>query len=84
MHSLLETRTRTRAWNFSTNEGLKEKIGPQKKLVPKLIWFIKIFDQRIFQLKQERVTLQERIVQLALAILAFFGPNLQIYITGKT
>ena len=66
MHSLLETRTR--AWNFSTNEGLKEKIGPQKKLVPKLIWFIKIFDQRIFQLKQERVTLQERIVQLALAI----------------
>ena len=68
MHSLLETRTRTRAWNFSTNEGLKEKIGPQKKLVPKLIWFIKIFDQRIFQLKQERVTLQERIVQLALAI----------------
>ena len=65
MHSLLETRTR--AWNFSTNEGLKEKIGP-KKLVPKLIWFIKIFDQRIFQLKQERVTLQERIVQLALAI----------------
>ena len=68
MHSLLETRTRTRAWNFSTNEGLKEKIGPKKKLVPKLIWFIKIFDQRIFQLKQERVTLQERIVQLALAI----------------
>ena len=69
MHSLLETRTRTRAWNFSTNEGLKEKIGPPpKKLVPKLIWFIKIFDQRIFQLKQERVTLQERIVQLALAI----------------
>ena len=67
MHSLLETRTRTRAWNFSTNEGLKEKIGP-KTLVPKLIWFIKIFDQRIFQLKQERVTLQERIVQLALAI----------------